>query len=144
DVIVGFPGEGEKEFAETYTLIEKAPINWLHIFPFSPRPGTPAEKLEPKVHPTEIKKRVSLLKELHQKKRKTFLKINLGKVCKTIIEEENKEYYKGLTDNYIHVFIKKKEGLLLQKGKLIQTKLLKLMGDGVLAEPFKDNYIVKP
>lgn len=139
DVIVGFPGEEEKEFIETYQLLEKAPINWLHIFPFSPRPGTPAEKLEPKVPSTEIKKRISLLKELHQKKRKVFLEINLGNIYKTIIEEDSEEYFKGLTDNYIQVFIKKKEDLTLQRGKLIQTKLLHLRGDLVVAEPFKDN-----
>ncbi len=143
DVIVGFPGEGEKEFRETYDLIEKSPLNWLHIFPFSPRPGTPAEKMEPKIKPSEIKERVNLLKHLHQKKRKLFLEKNLMEIRRVIIEEENHLHFKGLTDNYIQVLIGKETGVEFQKGKLVHARLLNLWGDLVLAEPLKEKEIVK-
>ncbi|MFN3567524.1 MAG: tRNA (N(6)-L-threonylcarbamoyladenosine(37)-C(2))-methylthiotransferase MtaB [Caldimicrobium sp.] len=139
DVIVGFPGEGEKEFRETYEVIEKSPLNWLHLFPFSPRPGTVAEKLEPKISEKVIKERIKLLKELFETKRKKFLEKNIGEERRTILEEEVGEMFKGLTDNYIFVYFKKEEGFPFRKGKLVYAKLLELRNGLVLAEASKEN-----
>lgn len=138
DVLVGFPGEGEKEFRETYELIQKSPLNWLHIFPFSPRPQTPAKKMEPKVSPNEQKERAKLLKELHREKRKAFLKRNLNQVRKVVIEEERDNLYRGLTDNYIQINLLKLKTTPLYRGKIVRLRLKELRGEVVLAE-FAEN-----
>lgn len=142
DVIVGFPGEGDKEFQETYELIEKSPLNWLHVFPFSPRPGTPAAHMEPKVSKSQIKERLKLLKDLHQRKRENFLKNSLGKIRKTVIEEIEPRPT-GLTDNYIPVELTTKDGAVLKKGKIVPLKLIKLRGNLVEAESPESKEIVK-
>lgn len=138
DVIVGFPGEGEREFRETYELIEKSPINWLHVFPYSDRPGTPSEKLEPKVGPEIKRERVHLLRELHRKKRENFLRGQMGSVRKTILEEERETHVKGLTDNYIQVLIPKSCLSYFLRGKLIRQKLIRVEDLTVLAVPYGD------
>lgn len=143
DVLVGFPGEGEKEFLATYELIEKSPLNWLHIFPFSERPGTPAEALTPKVPPEEKKRRVEALKKLSHQKRKAFLERNLGTLRKAIFEEEKEAFVRALTDNYLQVILPRDRVSGLAKGSLIKVKLLRLRGDLLEAEPFEDKEIVK-
>jgi threonylcarbamoyladenosine tRNA methylthiotransferase MtaB len=143
DVLVGFPGEGEREFLDTYELIEKSPLNWLHIFPFSERPGTPAEALTPKVPPEEKKRRVAALKKLSHQKKRAFLERNLGTLRKAILEEEKGDSVKALTDNYLQVILLRDRVPYASKGGLIMVKLLRLRGDLLEAEPFEDKEIVK-
>ncbi|MFN3505471.1 MAG: hypothetical protein ACK4Y7_04610, partial [Caldimicrobium sp.] len=119
--------------------IEKSPLNWLHLFPFSPRPGTIAEKLEPKVPAKVVKERIKLLKELFEAKRKNFLEKSLGDVRKTILEEEEGTIIKGVTDNYIQVHLLKGSDISFRRGKLIYAKLLELRNGLVRAEPSKKN-----
>jgi len=115
DVIVGFPGEGEKEFKETYEFLKRLPISYMHVFPYSDRPNTKALRLKPKV-PERIKKeRVKLLKELDEEKRKTFYEENRGRVLRAIVIEEDRL----LTENYIDL---RKEGFK-EVGSLVWVKL---------------------
>jgi len=64
DVIVGFPGEADAHFEETYRFIEGSPLNYLHVFSWSPRPGTPASKMEGRVHVSVVRERSARLREL--------------------------------------------------------------------------------
>jgi len=107
DVIVGFPGEEEKDFIDTYELIEKSPLNWLHIFPFSLRPETFAEKLNSKINKQEIENRKKILKRLIEEKRKNFLEKELGGIRKAVIEyfDKNKSMWKALSENYITTYV---------------------------------------
>ncbi|MDR1608527.1 MAG: MiaB/RimO family radical SAM methylthiotransferase [Deltaproteobacteria bacterium] len=73
DVLVGFPGETEEDFAATYDLLANLPMSYLHVFPFSPRPGTLAANWEPVAEPVK-KYRVNLLKKLNDFKKAEFLK----------------------------------------------------------------------
>ncbi len=68
DVMAGFPGETEKQFANTYQLIDQLPLTYLHAFPFSPRPGTHAASIPHRVSSQELKRRVHLLNDLSRKK----------------------------------------------------------------------------
>ena len=79
DVIVGFPTETEEDFAQTFEVVEKSPLNWLHVFPYSPRPGTPAEKLKERVPETVVKHRSNMLRRLIEKKREDFYRELIGK-----------------------------------------------------------------
>jgi threonylcarbamoyladenosine tRNA methylthiotransferase MtaB len=108
DILVGFPGETEEDFRLTYDLAAKLPITYLHVFPYSKRPGTPAAKMEQQV-PTQTKEeRVAVLRKLDHKKRRAFYKSRIGKIHSVLVEAEKSAdgLAKGFTDNYIPVHFK--------------------------------------
>ena len=104
DVIVGFPGEGEEEFMETYRLLEEVGASFLHIFPFSERPGTPAVEMPNKVQSRISTERVERLEELSNRLYKTFAERYLGSIREVLFEstDHNGLMY-GYTDNYLRV-----------------------------------------
>ena len=102
DVIVGFPGEGEEEFLNTYTFVESHPFTHLHIFRYSPRPGTEALTLGDPVPYEEKKRRLWRLKILIAGKNYQFRKGLLNEIFDIIVEKNN-GIPSGLTDNYIRV-----------------------------------------
>jgi threonylcarbamoyladenosine tRNA methylthiotransferase MtaB len=104
DVIAGFPGEAEEEFQESYHFIESLPIAYLHVFPFSPRPGTPAATMAGQVGSGQIKKRAALLRGLGERKRAAYFRGFIGKDVKALGQEmEGNRMVKGLSRNYIQV-----------------------------------------
>ena len=106
DVIVGFPGEGEEEFMETYRLLEKVGASFLHIFPFSERPGTPAVDMPNKVQARISTERVSRLEELSAKLNRAFTERFIGTEREVLFESTNHDgLMYGYTDNYLRVFI---------------------------------------
>ena len=106
DVIVGFPGEGEEEFMETYRLLESVEASFLHIFPFSERPGTPAVTMPNKVQSRISTERVSRLEELSDRLHKQFAEKYLGSVRTALFEStEHDGMMYGYTDNYLRVVV---------------------------------------
>lgn len=104
DVIVGFPGEGEQEFMETYSLLEEVGASFLHIFPFSERPGTPAVEMPNKVQSRISTERVSRLEELSDRLHKAFAEKYLGSVREVLFESTDRNgLMYGYTDNYLRV-----------------------------------------
>lgn len=105
DVMVGFPGEGEKEFMETYRLIEDSPLSGLHVFKYSSRPGTPAAVMSSQVPEPVKHERSQALIELGRRKREEFLGRLVGKQLVVLAEEECDSGYLGLSDNYAEVLM---------------------------------------
>jgi len=108
DTLIGFPGETHQAFVRTYELIGDLPIAYLHVFPFSARPGTPAARYPDKVAPDTIKKRCELLRELGKTKRLNFYKEFIGKRLEVMVESTRHTpsgLLKGLSSNYIPVLI---------------------------------------
>lgn len=104
DVIVGFPGEGEEEFLETYNLLESIEASFLHIFPFSERPGTPAVSMPNKVQSRISTERVERLEELSSRLYKSFAERFLGTTRSVLFESTNHSGMMfGYTDNYLRV-----------------------------------------
>lgn len=104
DVIVGFPGEGEEEFMETYRLLEEVGASFLHIFPFSERPGTPAVDMPNKVQARISTERVSRLEELSAKLNRAFTERFIGTEREVLFESTNHNgLMYGYTDNYLRV-----------------------------------------
>ncbi len=104
DVIVGFPGETEEEFLETYRFLNELDISYLHVFTYSERANTEAERMPDPV-PMKIRnKRSKMLRGLSVKKRRAFYESQLG-TCRTVLfEGENKGgYIHGFTENYVKV-----------------------------------------
>ena len=106
DVIVGFPGESEEDFMETYNLLEDVGASFLHIFPFSERAGTPAVTMPNKVQSRISTERVARLEELSAKLHKSFSERFLGEVREVLFESTDRsgKMY-GYTDNYLRVSV---------------------------------------
>lgn len=123
DVIVGFPGETEEEFQETFDFIREIGYSELHVFPYSKRTGTPAARMEDQVEDNIKHDRVHKLIELSNQQAKEYASFHEGEVLEMIPEEEDKEragYLIGYTDNYMKVKV------LLDKemiGKIVKVKI---------------------
>ena len=104
DVIVGFPGETDDLFLETYNFLNTLEISYLHVFTYSERPNTSAATL-PGVVPKSVRsKRSKMLRGLSAKKRRAFYESQIGKKRTVLFEGENKEgYIYGFTENYVKV-----------------------------------------
>lgn len=104
DVIVGFPGETEEHFLDTYNFLNELDISYLHVFTYSERANTPAIDLPNAVPIAERKKRNKMLRILSAKKLRQFYEKHLGNTRTVIFEQENKSgFMYGFTDNYIKV-----------------------------------------
>jgi threonylcarbamoyladenosine tRNA methylthiotransferase MtaB len=104
DVIVGFPGETEEDFLETYRFINELDISYLHVFTYSERPNTPAFEREDQVPLNERRRRNKMLNILSDKKRRYFYEQHLGETRTVLFEaHRNKDLMSGFTDNYIKV-----------------------------------------
>ncbi|MCM3761522.1 tRNA (N(6)-L-threonylcarbamoyladenosine(37)-C(2))-methylthiotransferase MtaB [Alkalihalobacillus oceani] len=127
DVIVGFPGETEEEFQETFDFIAKHKFSELHVFPYSKRTGTPAARMEDQVDEQVKNERVHRLIELSNQLAKEYASQFEGEVLEMIPEEREKEnpesgFFIGYTDNYLKVRFKGDEQLI---GELIKVKITK-------------------
>ncbi|MCB9202510.1 MAG: tRNA (N(6)-L-threonylcarbamoyladenosine(37)-C(2))-methylthiotransferase MtaB [Flavobacteriales bacterium] len=129
DVIVGFPGETEEKFMETYNYINNLDISYLHVFTYSERENTEAVEMEGIVPVSERKKRNKMLRILSEKKKKQFYLSQLGKRKTALWEHENKSGMMfGFTENYVRVKTK------FNKNKIntLETVLLdKIDTDGI-------------
>jgi len=104
DVIVGFPGETEALFLETYNFLNELPISYLHVFTYSERPNTEAADMPEEVPIPIRKKRNKMLTILSTKKRRAFYESQLGQTLEVLFEGENKGgYITGFTQNYVKV-----------------------------------------
>lgn len=104
DVIVGFPGETDEDFLETYNFINELDVAYLHVFTYSERANTPATEMKNSV-PLKIRhKRSKMLRILSEKKRRKFYEENIGKHKRVLFEEDLEDgYMHGYTENYIRV-----------------------------------------
>lgn len=121
DLIVGFPGETDGEFLESYHFCKAIGFSRIHIFPFSVRTGTMAAKMTPQVAPDIKNKRVHLMQLLAADAQHNFLKGYSGGMLPVLWEEETDGIWTGLTDNYIRVYTKSNRDIASQvlKAQLI-------------------------
>ncbi len=116
DVMAGFPGEGEKEFVNTLLLLEDLPAAYLHVFPYSERPGTAALAIQPKVNEKIRKERAAILRDLGVKKREMFSRQFIGKILPVLVEQSPDKKTglgKGFSHNYLPVILDKHHGTLV-------------------------------
>lgn len=106
DVIVGFPGETEDDFNETYEYCKNIKFAKIHVFPYSDRNGTVASRMTNKVPRNIIKERARKLIELSNKLESNYYNSFIGKNVSVLIEEIKEDYYVGFTDNYIPIKLK--------------------------------------
>ena len=102
DVIVGYPGETEEDFLETYHFLNDLPVSYLHVFTYSERPNTEAINLKGEVSQEVRSKRSKMLRTLSVKKRRVFYQSQLGRTVHVLFEGENKKgYIMGFSENYV-------------------------------------------
>jgi threonylcarbamoyladenosine tRNA methylthiotransferase MtaB len=109
DIIAGFPGETETDFEETVSLIRSLPLTYLHVFPFSLRPGTPAAAMDSQVPVRERDRRAGVLRDLGREKTRTFHERHVGRTVRALIQGQpgrKRGATHGLTGNYLTVFVR--------------------------------------
>lgn len=128
DVIVGFPGETEEDFNDTYAFLNELDISYLHVFTYSERDNTKAVRMDGRVPNGKRSERNRMLTILSEKKRRAFYEKHLGEVRTVLFEHEQHEAFMyGFTDNYIKV--KAKYDPLLTN-ELHRVRLLEIDADG--------------
>ncbi len=103
DVMVGFPGEGDEQFENTLKTLMEVPATYLHVFPYSPRPNTPASKMKGQVKGDIKRERVSRLKELDGEMRSGYMESAVGKVLTVLGERCVDGILTGKSENYLNV-----------------------------------------
>lgn len=137
DVIVGFPGETETDFETTCKFAESCGFSKMHIFPFSARKGTPAEKFAGAVTEAVKKERADILGRIDETMHKTFLQAMVGQNAEVLFEQPaGEDYFEGLTGNYQRVFVK--SGGRNLGGKILPVKITAFDGEKLLGEIIKD------
>ena len=134
-MLVGFPGETQGAFEKTCNLIERLPVAYLHVFPFSRIGQTAAAALSDTVSPEVIKKRCEHVRAIGQVKRAAFYQKAVGSTCEALIEgkrDRGTRRLKGLTRNYIPVLV---EGGNEWKNRLAQVRITEA-ADGRAAAEF--------
>ena len=138
DVLAGFPGEDEAAFAATLALLAELPVTYLHVFPYSPRPGTRAATLPDQVPEGVKQQRTARLRELDRQKRTQFYRRHLGTVRPVLVEGGGTrgtpagEYWRGFTDNYIPVLLPPGAAA---SNRIIPVRLEEIVDEAVLAVP---------
>lgn len=137
DVIVGFPGETEADFETTCKFAESCGFSKMHIFPFSARKGTPAEKFAGAVTEAVKKERADILGRIDETMHKAFLQAMVGQNAEVLFEQPaGEDYFEGLTDNYQRVFVKSCGRNL--SGEILPVKITAFDGEKLLGEIIKD------
>ena len=131
DMIVAFPGETEEEFTESLEFIQKCGFAEMHIFPYSRRPGTPADKM-PGQHPNAVKedrsrRAISIADTMKQ----TYMESMIGTVQPVLFEEPNGGFFTGHAPNYIRVSVKTEEDL---HNQVRQVRITNVSSDGVTGD----------
>lgn len=137
DVIVGFPGETEADFETTCKFAESCGFSKMHIFPFSARKGTPAEKFAGAVTEAVKKERADILGRIDETMHKAFLQAMVGQNAEVLFEQPaGEDYFEGLTGNYQRVFVK--SGGRNLGGEILPVKITAFDGEKLLGEIIKD------
>jgi len=132
DVMVGFPGEGEQEFEHTVRLLQELPFAYFHVFTFSERRGTPAEKMSHKVDVHTKRHRSEVLQRLSLRKRQEYATRHIGRTVRVLMEEPNEHgLFQGFTDNYLKVAAPTREDL---SNRLVDVEVQDVWGQMAIGE----------
>lgn len=132
DIIVGFPGETEEEFQTTYEFLKKVKFYKMHVFKYSPRKGTKAATMPNQIEGNIKEKRSKKLIELSNQNQEEQNRNYIGKEVEVLLEEQEGEYIKGHTSNYIMVYVKSNNVKMKNTVKL--AKIIEKKGENLIGE----------
>ena len=133
DIIVGFPTETEDDFNETLEFVDKIKFSDIHPFPFSPRSGTVAYKMQD-INPQIKKERLNKLLDKKAQMKKEFALKMVNKTFNLLVEEFKDGFYQGYTDNYLRVYLDE----TIENKDLVKVKIIAPFNDGVKAKIIKE------
>lgn len=139
DVMVGFPGETDNEFNETYENLKKLKLFKMHVFKYSKRDGTIAAKMKDQVDGNIKNIRSKKLLELNRKNALEYLEKDLGRELEVLIEQEKNGIYFGYTKNYTKIGIKEEEILKHFKGESVINEIIKVKAKSIENKDKKDS-----
>jgi len=128
DIITGFPGETKTDFEETYELCKKLDFAWVHVFPYSKRPGTTAFSFPETIHETEVTRRIGLFTDLAEQGRANYARRWLGREVDVLVEKGGGSSCRGVTENYLKTLIIYKGEKPPPPGEVLRCKLLEKHG----------------
>ncbi len=135
DVIVGFPGEDDSSFNDTYTFIKQLPLTYLHVFPFSGRKKTKAFTLPNQVDEGVKKMRAAMLRSLSSEKKRAFIEKQMKKTLFAVVEKRSGATFYGTTDNYLKIKFDAPEGSEdFRERDLIALKVIDFEGDVLIGK----------
>ncbi|MBQ4105332.1 MAG: tRNA (N(6)-L-threonylcarbamoyladenosine(37)-C(2))-methylthiotransferase MtaB [Clostridia bacterium] len=141
DVMVGFPGENDEEFAESLNFVEKVEFSKVHVFPYSRRSGTVADKMPQQLEKSVKEKRAKKMIQATEINRNEFLKSQIGLVCEVLFERTDKQgLFEGYSKNYTPVLVDS-HGLDLS-GQCIRVKITSVKNDkciGIISDSAFEN-----
>lgn len=133
DVLVGFPGETERHFETTLRLVRDLPLTYLHVFPYSPRPGTVAAALPGRVNGKELKSRTRQLRDLDRQKRLAFGNRFVGAHVPVLVETQLAPgWWQGTSDNYLQ--IRFTSARTPSRGSLVNVRIKAVTDEGLTGE----------
>jgi len=134
DVLVGFPTETARDFEVTRAFVASLPISYLHVFPFSPRPGTTAASL-PALPTKEVQARARYLRDLGRQKKEHFYRRQLGQMGEVVVEGKAAAgWLRGLSANYLKVLLPE---MPLPPPRRLRVRFVSLQDEFLVAEPLK-------
>ncbi len=127
DIIVGFPGESDADFQETVRNISISPVGHIHVFPFSPRPHTPASLMKP-VSESIVRERMKVMLKVGEEKREAFITKFKGQKLRMLVERVEDRIIRGTTENYIptYLYVPEGEGKIekkIKEGEVIEVRV---------------------
>jgi threonylcarbamoyladenosine tRNA methylthiotransferase MtaB len=133
DVMVGFPGESEADFRSLEAYLRKVPFYRIHVFPYSPRPGTAASKFSERVPEPVVEERRQRLLRLAERKRAAFIRSCLGQTRVVVLEggQPRPGWLHATADNYLSVEVK---GRPAWRGRMARVRFLRRLGDNAVGE----------
>jgi threonylcarbamoyladenosine tRNA methylthiotransferase MtaB len=139
DIMIGFPGESDEEFEQSYSFCQQAGFANIHVFPFSPRPETAAARMPEQIKDKVKQERNQRMLELSQSSRRRFCEQFLGQTMPVLWEQETSPgsgIYSGLTSNYIRVFAHSEKPL---SNEITPVKLVEFHKQGIWGEMVDEN-----
>ncbi len=131
DMIVGFPGEDENEFSKTLEFIKKCAFSSMHIFPYSRRAGTLADKMPNQLTKSEKAERASRASEIAEKMKAAYLSSRIGKTESVLFEEKSSDFWVGHAKNFVKVYVKSDADL---KNAELNVRIGSELYDGLFGE----------
>jgi len=128
DILVGFPGETDSAFENTFSLIEELPLSYLHVFPFSPRDKTPASSFPDRVPADIVKNRCARMRRLGNSKKSFFYQKAVGTKINVLIENKrdaSNDLLKGTSSNYLSVLLHGEDGI---RNKIVKVSIESIDG----------------
>ena len=131
DIITGFPGETPLEFEESLKYVQEMEFARIHVFPYSPREGTPAARMKDQVGYEEKKERNQRMLVLAQTSRSNYQQRHLNRSLEVLFEKASGDIWSGYTDTYIKVYARSKTVLT---NRIVPVRLVEIARDGVWGE----------